>query len=345
MAADSIVALEVVTADGRFVTATEDCNPELYWAMRGGGGSTYGVVTSVVARAHPKMPVTTSKFNFSTSDTVSDETFWKGIRAYFEHFIRFTDAHTYSYFWIYPNFNNASYHMEMMPFIAPNYTVESFNELVKPWFDQLKELGIPFEPVTQYFDSYYPAFNAHFGNEQVGDYTSRPGNRLFPRRNFEDPAKFNATFEVLKKHSERGRVFGGYHQGPMNRLNVDNAVNPAWREVAAYLIAAARAPPNATAAEMQNATNMVTDEIIQLWKDVAPDDEGGGSYMNEANVMEHGWQTSFYGIEHYPKLLAIKRKYDPTDLFYATTAVGSEYWEVRDGDRGVQTQDGRLCRV
>lgn len=50
MAADQALAFEVVTADGKFVTASETSNSDLYWALQGGGGSTYGVVTSVVVR-------------------------------------------------------------------------------------------------------------------------------------------------------------------------------------------------------------------------------------------------------------------------------------------------------
>jgi FAD/FMN-containing dehydrogenase len=46
IAADSVLAMEVVTPDGRFVTASADTNPDLFWALRGGGGLTFGVVTS-----------------------------------------------------------------------------------------------------------------------------------------------------------------------------------------------------------------------------------------------------------------------------------------------------------
>lgn len=53
MAADQVLNYEVVTADGRFVTANAKRNPDLFWALRGGGGSIYGIVTSAVVKAHP----------------------------------------------------------------------------------------------------------------------------------------------------------------------------------------------------------------------------------------------------------------------------------------------------
>lgn len=41
MGADSVVSLEVVISNGRFVTASADSNPDLFWALLGGGGSEF----------------------------------------------------------------------------------------------------------------------------------------------------------------------------------------------------------------------------------------------------------------------------------------------------------------
>ncbi|KAM7187069.1 6-hydroxy-D-nicotine oxidase [Naviculisporaceae sp. PSN 640] len=361
MGADQVMALEVVTADGRFITVSPAHHPDLFWALRGGGGSTFGVVTSVITRVHPKLPIVTSQFSLSTSPNITADIFWEALRSYFSLFIPFTDAGTYSWWTLFvttnPTTSAKQFTFTMDPFFAPNHTLASFNALVKPWFDRLTELGIPFQPKTRAWDAFYPAYNATWGSDPTlsaaGGVGYVPGNWILPRENWEDPAKFEATFETIRNHSDRdGRLLFGYHQAPRNRANVDNAVNPAWREAISFLILSSGLPPNATENPTVHDVKFATDDLINNvlppFRKIAPEGpEGkGGSYGNEANPDQPNWQGAFYGGgETYKRLLKIKDNYDPLGLFYAVTGVGSERWEVRDGEQGAQTQNGRLCRV
>ncbi|KAH0497556.1 hypothetical protein TgHK011_004854 [Trichoderma gracile] len=53
LAADNVWEMEIVTPGGDIVFANEDEHSDLFWAMRGGGGSTFGVITSVTLKTHP----------------------------------------------------------------------------------------------------------------------------------------------------------------------------------------------------------------------------------------------------------------------------------------------------
>lgn len=56
--------------------------------------------------------------------------------------------------------------------------------------------------------------------------------------------------------------------------------------------------------------------------------------VNEGDWRQPNFQHTFWGT-NYPRLLAIKKKYDPDNFFYATVGVGSEAWVV--------AKDGRMC--
>jgi hypothetical protein len=52
-----------------------------------------------------------------------------------------------------------------------------------------------------------------------------------------------------------------------------------------------------------------------------------GAYMNEADVLEPDFRTVFYG-KNYGRLLKVKAKYDPQDVFIVGAGVGSERWDA-----------------
>ena len=79
---------------------------------------------------------------------------------------------------------------------------------------------------------------------------------------------------------------------------------------------------------------------MQRWRDLSP---GAGSYLGESDILEPNFQQSFYGSA-YDRLLALKRKLDPKDVFFAQTAVGSENWKVVTAN-GLPSGNGKLCRV
>jgi len=115
--------------------------------------------------------------------------------------------------------------------------------------------------------------------------------------------------------------------------NPDNAVNPSWRD--ALIDTIITTPWNFTAPweEMLANQELMTDVLMPKLAELTPD---GSAYLNEADFRQPDFKEVFYGA-NYAKLESIKAKYDPFNLFYAVTAVGSDFWEPQE--------DGRLCKA
>lgn len=278
----------------------------------GGGGGTFGIVTSAVLKAHPKVAVTISTFSFATSNNVSAETFWKGVSAYWNQMPVYNEAKTYSYFSILNVFGN--YTFIMKPFFATNKTIEQYETLIGPLFKSLSDLGITPNASTQYFDRFYPAYQATFGSEQqnIGSVSGLAANRLLPAENWDNETIRESTFQTLRETVDRSRIVLGYHQAPLPREDDLNSVNPAFRNEAGMLIVVTGVDADATPEELKLAGANLTNVIMAPLREATP---AGGAYNNEAEIGEPDWQHAFWG-DNYPRLLELKRKWDPTDLFY-----------------------------
>lgn len=344
MGADQAVSLEVVLPDGTFVTVDKDHHPDLYWAFRGGGGSTFGVVTSAVIRAYPAVPVATVSYNFTSGGNVSADTFWEGMHAFWETFIPNVDAGHYQYFKLTCDNDNSSECIFILyTHWANGMTEAELREWDAPLLTRLSELGIPVQGLTyNEFPSFYPAYNYVFPEsaERVGTAAAHAGSRLFARKNFE-AAGLKETHETIRWSIENGGKMLGFQlkAAENDAVDQDNALHPAWRDSVILALMAAPWPTNATDSVIIEYNKKLI-RVLKSWRDITP---GGGCYMNEADINEPDYIDSFYG-SHYPRLYELKQKYDPTGVLYAATAVGSEDWYITDQVPLFPTQNGRLCR-
>jgi hypothetical protein len=81
LAVDNLVGADVVTAEGRIVRASADEHPDLFWALRGGGGN-FGVVCTFRLRLHPVGPtVTAGPIFWTAEDTADVMRFYRGFVA------------------------------------------------------------------------------------------------------------------------------------------------------------------------------------------------------------------------------------------------------------------------
>ncbi|KAK3324823.1 hypothetical protein B0T19DRAFT_492562 [Cercophora scortea] len=346
---DQVLSIQVVTANGRYVTADPMTNKDLFFALRGGGGGTYGVITSATVKAHPSVSLTIASFTFTYGNTPSTApgpvvttsnvtAFWEGTNEVYKFALPTVDAGGYLWTTATP-FGNSSVQMQVRVEMV-NKTPAETAAFVQPLVTNLNDIGIPITIQT-------PTTSAYFDSSIVPT-AGGPGNivfasRLFPRASWENTTLFAVTMAAIRTTVESNHVFHGLNMAPTEKAggySFPAGVNPVWRTIIMHadiyqsVDMATATPAQATTAHDE------LNSVMNLLRAATP---GGGAYFNEADGEEPDWQHSFFG-ENYDTLLQIKRARDPGQLFWAYASVGSEGWAVKTPN-GLPTQNGRLCRV
>ncbi|KAL2866045.1 FAD-dependent oxidoreductase [Aspergillus lucknowensis] len=324
LAADQVLQWEVIDGTGEFITATRDNDySDLFWALSGGGGGTYGVVWSLTSKAHPGNPVSGLNLTF-TNTGISQDTFYKAVTLYHATLPSLVDAGAMSVWY----FTNTSFFIS--PLTGPNIPLAKLQQLVKPFTDGLTKLGITYTTYANQFPSYLAQFTAMQGAIEIS--TAQYGGWLIPRSVvLENNDALTAGYRHI---TESGATFIGVGLNVSKAVagDVYNAVLPAWRET---LIDTTLTTPwewDATEKMLAQQREM-TDDYIPTLMALAPD---SGAYMNEGDFRQPNWKDAFYGV-NYGTLRKVKAKYDPNDVFYASQAVGADEWTVSDS--------GQLCRA
>ncbi|KAK2766979.1 hypothetical protein FQN54_006296 [Arachnomyces sp. PD_36] len=344
MAADQVLSIDIVTPDGRFVTADENHNKDLFWAIRGGGGATFGVVTSMTVIGRPKMPFSGVTWVIKSGNGTDNslDVFWAAVETYWRKFPEYAAQDTYGYSKMFQSGPaDAGYEWTMLPWLVPGMELPEFKAMVEPLFEEWTDLGFIFEPQYFEYDNFYDAWTSNFPDEMVGTPTIRTGSRLFPKKNWEDEDTLNKTIATIRGVIEEGARFIQYNiNGAAPPGTPDSAVNPAWRDAVMFGIFGGLWDPNATKEEVEVVNKRITNDWMERFREITP---GGGAYGNEGDVMEPDFGQAFFG-SNYDRLLEIKEATDPWGVFWAPTAVGSENWYITGQEDWLTRQTGRLCR-
>lgn len=324
LAADQTLQWEVIDGTGKLHRATRSENSDLYWALSGGGGGTYGVVYSMTVKAHPDLPITGAKLAFTKKEG-EDVAFWEAIEYY--HSI----AHSMSEAGGMTVYVFTSSTFNIMPLTMPGMSEAAVKGILMPFTKKLSELGVAHDLTVQESPGYLAHHNRMFDPILVG--IAQYGGWLIPQTVVE---KKNKPFtQASREIVEDGAIYIGISINVTRSVSGEtyNAVLPAWRDAGISVVITSPWNESATWEERLALQQQMTDKWIPKLAAVAPD---SGCYMNEGDFRQPDWKRAFYG-ENYDRLLSIKSKYDPYNVFYSLTAVGSDFWQVQ--------ADGRLCEA
>jgi len=104
---------------------------------------------------------------------------------------------------------------------------------------------------------------------------------------------------------------------------VTNAIHPKWRNASSFSITMVSVDGAASLTAKAAAQDRLTNIVDKALRDASPN---GAAYVNEGDLEEPNWQEAYWG-SNYPRLLELKKKWDPNGVLYARTTPGTEEWE------------------
>ncbi|PHH88982.1 hypothetical protein CDD83_6788 [Cordyceps sp. RAO-2017] len=344
LAADNVLELDVVTAAGEFLTVNEDRHPDLFWAMRGGGGSTFGVITKVTMWTHDTSEITSVRW-MAVMDK-AEPGLYDLAADVVSKLPQIVDSGASGWNFVSENIANPIPEpgRNVSQKLAGVFGVNMIQDSRDPRIAQ--RIFKPIEDVIQkkwpgrarlvLQTKQYPSFLAwitdNFDASSAGN-SSWAVSRLLDKKSLtQDTKALGEALQAAGKPSGIVYVFTVTGKGVHNARprGGGNSVHPAWRSAYVHALTVASFPPFNKAAEKQTAERL--DASFQPLRDLTPQ---SGAYVNEALPFEKDWQHTLWS-SNYEKLVKIKRAVDPDDLFWCSPCVGNEGWRER--------QNGRLCR-
>ncbi|HEY2638835.1 MAG TPA: FAD-binding oxidoreductase [Streptosporangiaceae bacterium] len=293
---DNLASADVVTADGKFVTASAHENEDLFWGLRGGGGN-FGVVTSLKYRLHEVDKVFAGPIFYNLEDAAA-------LLGMFDEFIQ--DAP--EQFGGFPGFQIAP----PLPFIPENRHGDTLALAVVHWagpLDQAEKVLKPFFDVAPVVANGtgplpYPALNAAF------DVLYPKGIRAYWKGAFVNELPEQAIAVHVEHGSQVPEMSATMHLYPIN--GACHRVGPsdtafAYRDAKYAMVFLASWADSAKDAER---IRWVRDYHQAL----TPYSEPGG-YINFMQDDDYGKIHANYR-QNYDRLVQIKRAYDPGNLFH-----------------------------
>jgi FAD/FMN-containing dehydrogenase len=352
-AASGLLEAEIVTADGVVRTVNACTDPELFWALKGGGGGSWGVVTRLTLRTH-NLP---EFFGYAggTIRANSDAAF----RQLIAHFIDFYAENLFNPHWgesvkvkpdntlelsmVCQGLDNQQTASVWQPFFdwaksSKDYSASDLDAgsgHARAWWDAVARKKRGSDAMISDPRLGTPAYHAYWSGDQdqvsafLHGYESLwlPAALLQPAG---QPRLTDALFAASRHWEVQLHFNKGLAGAPAEAIAAsrDTATNPVVLDAFTLAIIANGGAPglsslpyfSGVAHEHARAVDAATAEL----RKVAPE---GGSYVSESNYFNKDWQQAFWSA-NYPKLRTVKAKYDPDGLFFVHHGVGSEDWSA-----------------
>ena len=357
----SLLEAEIVTADGTVRIANACHEPELFWALKGGGGGSFGVVTRLTLRTWD-LPVSFGAIS-TTIRAQSDDAYHRLLTR----FVAFYASSLCNPHWgeivravpgnrleIGMNFQGLDKSQTIaiwQPFL--DWVAAQADLIVTPaavfagpgryrWNGAMLDKYVPGDirrddrPGASAANVFWAANLAEAGHV-VHDFESLwlPAELLRPERQatLADALAAASRHWTVEMHFQKGLA-----GAPAEAIAAaqETPMNPAVTESFMLAIVASEGPPAfpglpghaPDVAKAQRDRARIALAMVELRK-VAP---GGGAYVAESSYFQTDWQRAYWG-SNYPRLLAAKARYDPDGLFFARHGVGSEGWSEDGFDR------------
>ncbi|MCH8909344.1 MAG: FAD-binding oxidoreductase [Chloroflexi bacterium] len=300
---DNLISVDVVTADGQFLVASEDENADLFWALRGGGGN-FGVCTSFEYRLHPLKEVYWGPMFYEIEET-------QNIFEFYREYIK--DAP--EQMGVFPAFQIAP----PLPFIPEDRHGDMFVALIACWTGPLEEGEAAFKPFHEVAEVKaemvgpvpFPAINAAF------DGLYPKGLRQYWKGNYVK----ELTDDAIAVHVEHGPKAPTMNS-TMHLYPIDGAPHRVSQDSTAF----GHRDANWAMVILAGGDDPASDESNIKWvRDysdaIAPYSQAGG-YVNFMSADDSNRSQANYGA-NYDRLTDIKRRYDPDNLFHVNQNINT----------------------
>ena len=292
LGADQLLEARVVLADGSIVTASPCQNPELFFAIRGGGGGTYGVVVSATVKAHPTTKVAAQTLAMAPLTPNDIPAFLEAVAILYSAYPALIDGGLSGYgSWsiaspvpIFGNYTAALVHSVA----AMDKSVAAIQAVFAPVEKLLSKFSDKIVLSTNYltFPSYAAYYNALSGDKSPVGSAAALSSRLLDKKALTgDPKKLRKMISVIAGSQTEivfnNMVINGGGQVFKDASDPLSGVLPGWRSSYIVNIVARGWAPGSDAATIAAVHKDVTYVRGQAQKDLAPDT---GSYMNEVSL-------------------------------------------------------------